>query len=183
MDDIKKAERKRFEAATQQADWNAVVQGNPTNTVPVWIYSVNPEHGARLVTQLSVEGYRAACQRGGLPLPKGIQAWDVLQYALTNYEAAKDHAARLALHEELAGALLTYASHTKTWGMLPSVGQVQGIHVVVGDWNTRKAGRVFKPAAVVGRELLSRPDVVALLDQLIAAHTAKHPAEGPIRAR
>lgn len=72
MDDIKKAERKRFETATQQADWNAVVQGNPTNTVPVWIYSVNPEHGARLVTQLSVEDYRAACQRGGLPLPKGI---------------------------------------------------------------------------------------------------------------
>ncbi|WP_208691058.1 hypothetical protein [Pseudomonas oryzihabitans] len=40
MDDIKKAERRRFEAATQQADLNAVVQGNPTNTVPVWIYSV-----------------------------------------------------------------------------------------------------------------------------------------------
>jgi hypothetical protein len=69
MDSIKKAERKRFEAATQQADWNAVVQGSPTNTVPVCIYSVNPEHGARLVTQLLVEGYRAACHRGGLPLP------------------------------------------------------------------------------------------------------------------
>lgn len=69
MDDIKKTERKRFEAATQQADWNVVVQGNSTNTVPVWIYSVNPEHGARLVTQLSVEGYRAECHHGGLPLP------------------------------------------------------------------------------------------------------------------
>ncbi|WP_208691060.1 hypothetical protein [Pseudomonas oryzihabitans] len=60
--------------------------------------------------------------------------------------------------------------------MLPPVGQVQGIHVVIGDWNTHKTGRVFKPAAVVGGGLLSRPEVVIILEQLIAAHTAKYPA-------
>lgn len=48
MDDIKKAERKRFEAVTLQADWDAVVQDNPTNTVPVWIYSVDPARHAAL---------------------------------------------------------------------------------------------------------------------------------------
>lgn len=53
----------------------------------------------------------------------------------------------------------------------------------VSDWNTCEAGLVFKPAAVVWRELLSHLDVVVLLEQLIAAHTAKYPAEGPIRAR
>lgn len=63
-----------------------------------------------------------------------------------------------------------------------ALGEVAGGQPI-SDWNTRTAGRVFKPAAVVGRELLSRPDVVALLAQLIAAHTAKHPAEGPLRAR
>ena len=57
------------------------------------------------------------------------------------------------------------------------------VRQLISDWNICKAGLVFKSAAVVGCELLSRPDVVALLEQLIAAHTAKHPAEGPIRAR
>lgn len=180
MNDIKTAAKRRFERAVQGANWQAQVQGDPTNTVAVWLYSVNPVQGARLIVQLSVEGYRRACSPAGLPRKQGIEPADVLGGFLSGYDMIEGLEARLERHQDLAAALLYYASSTRTWALLPQPGEVPGIHLVICDWSTAYSGRVFRPCAKISEEVLS-PEVLAdLLGDMIDIHLTKSPNEYPV---
>ncbi|WP_329006234.1 hypothetical protein [Pseudomonas aeruginosa] len=180
MDDIKTAAKHRFERAIQGANWQAQVQGDPANTVAFWLYSVNPVQGARLIVQLSVEGYREACSPAGFPREPGITPADVLGGFLGEYDLIEDLQPRLEKHKELAAALLYYASSTRTWGVLPPLGDVPGIHMVISDWSTVSSGRVFRPCAKISPSVLS-PEILAdLLGEMIEIHVARNPAEYPV---
>ncbi|HFS8928338.1 TPA: hypothetical protein ACH1VU_005598 [Pseudomonas aeruginosa] len=180
MDDIKTAAKRRFERAVQGANWQAQVQGDPTNTVAFWLYSVNPVQGARLIVQLSVEGYRRACSPAGLPREQGIEPADVLGGFLGEYDMIEGLPARLEKHQELAAALLYYASSTRTWALLPPPGDVPGIHLVISDWSTVSSGRVFRPCAKISPAVLS-PDILAdVLGDMIDIHLLKNPSEYPV---
>lgn len=180
MDDIKNAAKKRFERKLNESDWEVHIGGQPDNAVNVWLYSVSPTQGVRQITQLSIEGYRLAKTPGLSPELKGVNAWDVLGSFFDGYDKLEDRDQQLAQSSHLSAVLLNYASHTATWAALPPPGKTPGIHFIVFDWSTASVERVFKPAAVITSKVLSREDLAGIYRNVLDAHLAKHPTEGPI---
>jgi hypothetical protein len=147
----------------------------------VWLYSFNPEQGCRLITQLSVEGYRLACSQSISIAPElqGIKPWDLLSAVLNEYDTIESLAGRAKVHDKLSNALAIYASQTQTWARLPPIGQVPGLHFVVADWTTKSGLRIFRPVVSMGRDVLTPEDVVSAYDTVLHMHVAKNPSEAP----
>lgn len=181
MDDIKQATKRKFVRDLANAHWTMHVQGTGANTVPFWLYSVSPLTGVRLITQLSVDGYRLAMQMKDDPaIPKDFQPWEDLTSVLKEHDKL-DLKGRIKNHETLANTLVAYARFTQTWELLPSPGQVNGIHFVIFDWPTNKGFHVLRPIALSGHGLLTQEAVVAAFDKIFDMHLAKNPGEFPFR--
>jgi hypothetical protein len=180
MDDIKRAARKRFERDLREAGWEASIQGEAFDKVAFWVYSVSPSQGVRVISQLSVEGYRAACEKRVLPKTPGLEPWDELCSFLRAYDGIQDNAARAELSNELTVALLHYASHTNTWPALPKLGQTSGIHLIVTDWCTAAGVRVMRLVALKSPKVLTMEDLARAFEFTLEMHLSKNPSETPV---
>ncbi len=180
MDERMTAAKGRFEQALKDANWNAQVNGASNNPIALWLYSVNPVQGARLITQMSADGFRLACDRPTLPFMLGMKPWDVLGGVLDEYDRLESFDARASMSDDLAKALVIYASSTRTWSTLPSPQQAPGIHLVICDWSTQAGARVFKPCVRITGKVLSPEELAMTLSLVLDVHVGKHPSEVPV---
>jgi hypothetical protein len=180
MDESNAASKSRFEQALKDANWNAQVNGASNNPIALWLYSVNPVQGARLITQMSADGFRVACEQPALPFMLGMKPWDVLGGFLDEYDRLESFEARASMSDDLAKALVIYATSTRTWSALPSPHQAPGIHLVICDWSTQAGTRVFKPCVRITGKVLSPEELSMTLSVALDAHVSKHPSEAPV---
>lgn len=182
MDDIQRQTLKRFEQVANAAGWQAHLPPPDASetAVPVWLYSVNPNSGPRLFSQLFLSAYRNGAFPGEIPKGPGFKPHDVYDAAIVEFDAVKDPVRRIELHQQLVAAQLHYARSTRTWELLPPINTVPGLHFVVFDWLDKNGVRVFRPAAALGAKPLSTEELSGLFVTVLSMHLAKHPHEGPV---
>ncbi|MGI0646817.1 hypothetical protein ACRCPS_17530 [Pseudomonas aeruginosa] len=180
MDDIKAASIRRFERALKESNWEMALDTRPANSVPVWIYSASLNEGVRVIGQLSLDAYRESKVPGRMPSVPGLSAWDALIMAYREFDALKTDEERHEKQAALSAALLSYASITKTWQLLPGLDSVRGIHFVVFDWQTSAGLRILKPGFATGHEVLSKEHIGELFSILLGMHLASYPHEAPV---
>ncbi|MGF6281900.1 hypothetical protein ABH908_000067 [Pseudomonas frederiksbergensis] len=181
MDDIKRQTLKRFEQLANAAGWQAhLPPPNEAETaVPVWLYSVSPNSGPRLFSQLFLSAYRGKLPFD-IPNTKGFSPCDIYGAAIAQFDAEKDPARKIGLHQMLVAAQLHYARSTRTWESLPALNLVPGLHFVVFDWLDKKGVRHYRPGAAIGAEPLSIEILSDMFVTVLGMHLAKNPNEGPV---
>ncbi len=181
MDDIKRQTMKRFEQLANAAGWQAHLppQDAAEAAVPVWLYSVNPNIGPRIFSQLFLSAYR-----GNVPFefPKGpgFEPWDILGSAIAEFDKKKNPSTQIESHQMLVASLLHYARSTRTWAALPAINTVPGLHFVVFDWVDKKGVRHMRPMAAIGAQPLSIEALSEMFVEALNVHLARNPHEGPV---
>lgn len=181
MDEIGNARHRRFAESLRDASWIVDDTGAAgSDAVGFWLYSYNLVTGARLIGQLTLEGYRALQSGEDLKALGVLMPADNLGASLAAYDALPKSARNAEQSERVLSALSTYASSTLTWQSLPPLTTGAMQHFMVFDWLTNSGSRVFRPAAAMNAPVLD-PDTLAVISQqVLNAHLANHPHEAPI---
>ncbi|MGE8063784.1 hypothetical protein [Pseudomonas sp. NPDC089569] len=182
MDDIKRQTQKRFEQLANAAGWQAHLPPPEAaeTAVPVWLYSVSHDSGPRLFSQLYLSAYRDGKFPFEIPKGPGFEPWDIYAGAIAEFDAIKDPASKIDLHQHMIAAQLLYARSTRTWEALPPLNSVPGLHFVVFDWLDKKGVRHMRPAAATGVQPLSIEALCEMFFLALNLHLARNPHEGPV---
>lgn len=182
LDDIQKAAQKRFEQALMNAGHHFHVHGEGNTTVPLWLYSISPTRGIRVITQVSIEGYRACTNPTTRPRQVGVSPVDALTSCISSFDKLSSNEERLESIPTLNQLLLEYACHTKTWEIMPPLNQVRGLHFLICDWVAPRNTRILKPMLVGSPDVLDESDLAEQVGRLVSMHTQRYPHEHPILA-
>lgn len=181
MDEIGQARSRKFAESLRNSNW-AIDAGaqDAQNAVGFWLYSYNLSSGPRVVGQTTLEGYRVMQAGEQLQELDGLEPADILGSALHAYDALPEQSRCAQESAVVIAAMSLYACSTRTWQSLPSLSTGTQLHFMIFDWLTSPNNRVFRPAAVVGGDVLTPETLADFAEQVATMHLAKYPNEIPL---
>lgn len=141
----------------------------------VWIYSFNPDVGARVQWQLPI----AVINQVNDPALKGDQLAAGVATIIGMFDKLSEQRLTQKEIDTLISGLIIYARSTAAWGLMPKLDSVASIHLVVVDWRTAQGKTALKVAGAKGdsRQPIS-PDVIMKVGMAgISQHVRHHASD------
>jgi hypothetical protein len=139
----------------------------------VWIYSFNPDVGARVQWQLPI----AVLNQVNDPALKGDQLAAGVATIIEMFDKLSEKRLTQKEVDTLISGIIIYARSTAAWGLMPKLDSVVSIHLVVVDWRTARGVKALKVAGAKGdaRQPIA-PDVIMKVGMAgIDQHVRHHP--------
>lgn len=161
------------------AGWQAHLDGAPENSemIPVWIYSVNREHGVRMMSQL-MKSFYADGNPQCHPSVANIEPALVYKTLIKHFDT-QGGANNVDVQQELAQAHFHYIMGTRSWTLALANGIDKGIQCIIADWSGPGGLTFTLPIIVNHPKLLSVAEVKAITRQGMETHFSRHPGDRP----